>query len=351
VTLTSIPESYRGYTQWAVSDAAGTIIANLNYGSSRLDVAAALAAGVTFDLQKFNYSYSRDYWTSHATLTNTETWNFTAGGTGNDLLIARGATATIRGSGGTDTFFVDWSGATEGIVWSNDPTHDQVIHGITIGGVERLLLTTGSGNDVITNTAVGATDDQIVTGNGNDTISGGQGNDILTGGFGLDTAIFSGARAGYTLTKSGASFIVTDTNVANGDNGTDTLFGIERLQFADVEVGVASDPGMRIGHVAYPTNWLAYYTVGDFNSDGKTDIWWKTQAGATAVWTISNGNTWDPAAMHSPFTGWTTVDNNGDGKADVAFEHTAAGGTIQWDNAEQTISAPSIGTDHGWAMF
>jgi hypothetical protein len=55
--------------------------------------------------------------------------------------------------------------------------------------------------------------------------------------------------------------------------------------------------------------------------------------------------------MHSPFTGWTTVDNNGDGKADVAFEHTAAGGTIQWDNAEQTISAPSIGTDHGWAMF
>ncbi len=55
--------------------------------------------------------------------------------------------------------------------------------------------------------------------------------------------------------------------------------------------------------------------------------------------------------MRSPFTDWTMGDNNGDGKADVAFEHTAAGGTIQWNNAEQSIALAAIGVDHGWGMF
>ena len=100
--------------------------------------------------------------------------------------------------------------------------------------------------------------------------------------------------------------------------------------------------------IQYPANWLDAYTVGDFNSDGKTDIWWITKAGVTGVWTIDGANTWNADAMHSPFTGWTTVDNNGDGKADVAFQHTVAGGAIQWNALsipEQTIPPAPVGPD------
>ena len=55
---------------------------------------------------------------------------------------------------------------------------------------------------------------------------------ITTDGAGnIDTAVFSGPRANYTVTTQAGRVIVTD-NV--GTDGVDTLFNIERLQFADV---------------------------------------------------------------------------------------------------------------------
>ncbi|MBI5900199.1 MAG: hypothetical protein HZB40_13330 [Rhodocyclales bacterium] len=193
--------------------------------------------------------------------------------------------------------------------------------------------------------------DVIDGGFGNDTLSGGQSNDVLNGGFGLDLAVFSGTRSGYSIVKSGNSYIVTDINSSNGDDGTDTLIGVERVQFSDAEIGVATVAGMRIGHVEYPANWLDYYTVSDFNSDGKMDIWWKTKGGQTGVWTTEAASSWNPDSMHSPFADWTTADGNGDGRADAAFQHLAGGGSRQWVNAEQGISLAAIGTDHGWGMF
>ena len=49
----------------------------------------------------------------------------------------------------------------------------------------------------------------------------------------IDTAVFTGPRADYTVTVNGGVVTVTD-NV--GTDGTDTLRNIERLQFADVNV-------------------------------------------------------------------------------------------------------------------
>ncbi|MBK7016909.1 MAG: M10 family metallopeptidase C-terminal domain-containing protein [Sulfuritalea sp.] len=195
------------------------------------------------------------------------------------------------------------------------------------------ILNGNSGSNVLTG---GIGSDTLSGGFGSDTLSGGVGDDTLNGGFGLDVAVFSGARAGYSISRIDNVFIVDDINSANGDDGTDTLSGVERIQFADAEVGVPAGSGMRIGHVAYPANWLEYYTVADFNGDGKTDISWLTKGGVAGIWTIDGENTWNPATMDSPFTGWTTADNNGDGMADVAFQHTVAGGTIQWN----TLSIP-----------
>ena len=195
------------------------------------------------------------------------------------------------------------------------------------------ILNGNSGSNVLTG---GIGSDTLSGGFGSDTFSGGVGDDTLNGGFGLDVAVFSGARAGYSISRIDNVFIVDDINSANGDDGTDTLSGVERIQFADAEVGVPAGSGMRIGHVAYPANWLEYYTVADFNGDGKTDISWLTKGGVAGIWTIDGENTWNPATMDSPFTGWTTADNNGDGMADVAFQHTVAGGTIQWN----TLSIP-----------
>ncbi|MEZ5774160.1 MAG: hypothetical protein R3D33_05495 [Hyphomicrobiaceae bacterium] len=90
------------------------------------------------------------------------------------------------------------------------------------GGNDR--LDGGDGNDTLDG---GTGNDKLYGGKGNDTLIGGKGNDFLDGGTGTDTAVFSGLSSGYTITRSGANWIVT------GADGTDTLKSIEYVKFAD----------------------------------------------------------------------------------------------------------------------
>jgi hypothetical protein len=66
----------------------------------------------------------------------------------------------------------------------------------------------------------------------NDTMNGAAGNDQMDGGGGTDTAIFSAARAAYTIASVGNDFQVT------GPDGTDLLKNFEFAQFADATVAL-----------------------------------------------------------------------------------------------------------------
>jgi hypothetical protein len=70
--------------------------------------------------------------------------------------------------------------------------------------------------------------DVIHGGDGSDHLVGGMGDDTLDGGAGLDTAVFSGIRSEYTLTKTASGM-----TAASAAEGTDALIHIERLQFTD----------------------------------------------------------------------------------------------------------------------
>ena len=59
------------------------------------------------------------------------------------------------------------------------------------------------------------------------------GNDSLEGGAGIDTAVFSGARASYTLARGNAA-----TTLTSSAEGSDTLSSIERLKFSDMSVAL-----------------------------------------------------------------------------------------------------------------
>ena len=100
-----------------------------------------------------------------------------------------------------------------------------------------MVLATVSG-DFGSNTGLtGTTKADKLTGTaGNDQITGGGGNDSIDGGAGLDTAIYAGKRANFTIAKQNdGSYTVTDKT---GVEGTDTLVNVERLQFADVNVAL-----------------------------------------------------------------------------------------------------------------
>ena len=82
--------------------------------------------------------------------------------------------------------------------------------------------------------AVGAGGNDRLIGNpARNKLEGGAGNDTLDGGAGIDTAVFSQARASYTVTTTGST---TTVRANSGTDGTDTLTSIERLQFSDALV-------------------------------------------------------------------------------------------------------------------
>ncbi|WP_205944432.1 beta strand repeat-containing protein [Pelagibius litoralis] len=63
---------------------------------------------------------------------------------------------------------------------------------------------------------------------------GGGGNDTITGGDGDDTASYFGDRSDFEIVATAdGGFTLTDTNPDDGDEGSDTLNGIENLQFDD----------------------------------------------------------------------------------------------------------------------
>ncbi|MFO1109773.1 MAG: M10 family metallopeptidase C-terminal domain-containing protein [Bradyrhizobium sp.] len=96
----------------------------------------------------------------------------------------------------------------------------------------------GSGNDTLVGNAIA---NVLNGGTGNDTFTGGGGNDTIIGGTGTDTAVYSGNRANYLITYNSPTqtFTIVDQRGGTPD-GTDTVTGVENLQFADMTVATSS---------------------------------------------------------------------------------------------------------------
>lgn len=74
-----------------------------------------------------------------------------------------------------------------------------------------------------------------------DTFEGLGGDDLLIGKEGTDTAIYSGSVWDYTWYANRRDWTVNDRNTGDGDDGTDTLQGIEILQFDDATIVLGED--------------------------------------------------------------------------------------------------------------
>jgi len=77
-------------------------------------------------------------------------------------------------------------------------------------------------------------EDRLFGGGGVDRLYGGASDDMLYGGDSFDFALYDGNRADYTLFQGTSGVTVRHDN--NGRDGTDVLFDIEAIQFADALV-------------------------------------------------------------------------------------------------------------------
>ncbi len=137
---------------------------------------------------------------------NTLTINPTANlaqGTGYKLELAAGAIKDLAGNAYAGTSAYNFTTVAA-------PATSQTLSGTA---AQDVLMGAG-GADTISGLA------------GNDVLIGGAGNDRLDGGTGLDTAVYAGNRADYTVSAITGGLSVT------GPEGSDTLLGIERLHFA-----------------------------------------------------------------------------------------------------------------------
>ncbi|HSW08089.1 MAG TPA: hypothetical protein VLK61_26225, partial [Aquabacterium sp.] len=76
---------------------------------------------------------------------------------------------------------------------------------------------------------------------GDDRISGGAGNDVIDGGSGLDTAVFAGRREDFAISRASTHWGTADTNLGDGNEGSDRLVAVERLAFTDGQLALDLD--------------------------------------------------------------------------------------------------------------
>lgn len=112
------------------------------------------------------------------------------------------------------------------------------------GGAGSDALGGGYGDDAIEG---GDGTDEICGDAGNDRLTGGAGDDVIAGGEGDDIAVFTGPASGYAWSVRAGAVVIQDIQAADGDEGTDTLTGIEILRFADRSVRLAGTPPSLFG--------------------------------------------------------------------------------------------------------
>ena len=159
------------------------------------------------------------------------------GGDGDDSLTSNAAPPPLarmemNGGAGVDIAIIDRSISTGSIVVDiGDPNLETTLgDGTYVRLIERLNITTGSGNDQLTG---GGLDDTFAGGVGRDLIDGGAGNDVVSGGAGTD--ILDGGMGNDTI--SGGSGI----DIVDGGDGFDTA------RFTGAITAITLDRGNSLG--------------------------------------------------------------------------------------------------------
>ncbi len=125
--------------------------------------------------------------------------------------------------------------------------------------------------------------DIIYGGAGNDTITGGIGNDVIDGGDGIDTAVFSGKAADYTISFVNGQIVVTDSVPAR--DGTDRITNVEYFKFADATIStagfIASQSVLAKGaeYQALASNGAVVTSETFRNADGSRDVYTRDISG------------------------------------------------------------------------
>ncbi|HSH91557.1 MAG TPA: hypothetical protein VK996_16345 [Ramlibacter sp.] len=215
-------------------DAAGSysLIVNASPVVSAMTAGVAVVDSIAFAGDTNLYSLQ---------MTAGTTYNFSLTGVGLvnpflELLEGNGSVVAFNDDSGPTSSFISYIPTATGtyFVAARDSGNNST-------GSYSLIATAGSSStmiegDAAANSLTGTSGADVIVGHaGKDTLTGGGGNDILDGGAGVDTANFSGPRSGYVINSADADQTIS------GPDGSDTLRGVERLHFSNVDLAFDLD--------------------------------------------------------------------------------------------------------------
>jgi len=311
--LADILKGGRGNDTYLVQDKNDTIVELAGEGTDTVSVAAAsyeLARDVSIEIIQADTGKG----TAVFALTGNNLANTIIGASGKDILDGGGAAGdqadSLRGGDGDDTYYVRHRDdvVTENAGEGNDTVTAFISYTLQDGtSVEVLEAAAGAGNIAL----AGNSGANTLTGNtGNNVLEGRGGNDVLDGNGGVDTAVFSGLRADYDITRQAdGSYTVADKQI--GRDGSDTLKNVRYVRFTDEVVDLQALPELSIAATdaakaeGSDDGWTVYTFTVTRSSDLGT---------STATWTI------------------TGVGNN----AAVPGDFEAISGTVEFQNGDVT---------------
>ena len=164
--------------------------------------------------------------------------------------------------------------------------------------------------------------DRVDAGPGDDRIEGLAGNDILNGGNGIDTAVYTGNAAQYTIRIDRVNGSATVTDSQSQRDGTDTLTGIERLQFGVQTFELLNPARTTVPKFGQANSFLfdpSYYLLS--NPDLANSVTMETafnHYSSTGAEQGRNPNTWfDPVYYANRWDDLKVLDLT----ADILFQH------------------------------
>ncbi len=191
------------------------------------------------------------------------------GGGNNDHIDAGSGDNVVLGEGGNDTVFAgDGNDSIDG-----GAGYDVLTAGngnnTVVGDDGNDTLAAGSGNDLVLG---GDGADRLSSGDGDDTLVGGNGKDVLTGGTGADVFLFGPA------------------NAANADTIIGFEVGVDTLQFA------ASDFGLAIGvldaaNFVFGTNAVDHHAEFVYGAAQRKLMWDADGVGGVSAITVATFDT------------------------------------------------------------